>query len=284
MSKPNIIYISGYGRSGSTLLSLLLNVHENVLNIGEAENLFIRKSTFDYPEYWLNLKKKYIQKNDNVDPIHLKFSSIKWFFRLGKGKILFDKYWTGILEEVSRDHNSKFLIDASNSVRLSFCRAIYYKLAGYPIKVIHLVRDPAGVVESFSKGQNFSHTEVLGKPRRGGGLRALYNWIYINTLTSIVFKRYIPKCDFYVLSYDQLTSNYKAEMINLFDFLSLEAPSELFEKEINLPEDISFSGNRLRLKKTITIRKNNTPRIKHSMKLLTTTAKKVYQLIEKKYV
>ena len=48
-----IIYIAGYGRSGSTILDISLGQHDDIMGMGEFTNIFIE---------WENLLRKSIGK------------------------------------------------------------------------------------------------------------------------------------------------------------------------------------------------------------------------------
>ena len=281
MSNYKIIYISGYGRSGSTLLSILLNISPNVYNIGEIDNLFSLKDD-DLTQYWKNLKHKQL-KNNNIKKLDKRFSSISWILKIKKGEKLFNQFWMPLLNDFVIDYKAKIVVDASKSTYKTFCRPLYYYKNNIPIKIVHLVRDPDGVAKSYRKGRNDSNSKYLKKPKKGGAYRALINWFIVNVLTSVIYKKTFVKNEFYVLSYDKLMSDYNNEMIKLMNFLELDISEELFLKKIPIAEDLSFSGNRIRLKKEIEIKPYLTDKLKGGAGALSRVLKSVYKLIENDY-
>lgn len=286
-TKPQIIYISGYGRSGSTLLSLLLNTLPNTVNIGEADYLF-RTDDSQFPEFWKQTKNKALQVSELPNAAVLskqKIASVLWYYRKRKkGAKIFKDLWTPVISEVCNYYNAHTLVDASKSTFGSFARPIYYKKAGYSVKVIHLVRNPHGVMASYKKGRNTSNSEELAPAKKGGALRGLLSWFFTNVMTRFAYKSEFNKNELFVLTYDRLMSDFKGQTKELFQFLEQEAPENLLASEIKLQEDISFSGNRLRLKKTIKIAPYSLNKGKGLVSLLARMLNRMYKLIEPNYV
>lgn len=279
LKNKNIIYISGYGRSGSTLLSLLFNTLPGVANLGEIDNLYSIPDE-KLPEYWKQLRSKYIDSKDNS---HKKrFSGISWFTKKTAGFALFQRYWTGLISQFMEDNNCHTAVDASKSTYKTFCRPFYYQMAGANVKIVHLVRNPEEVAISFAKGRNSSDSAELLKPKKGGAYRALFNWFVVNGLTSSLYKREFK--NMYVLNYDQLMENYEVEMQRLFAFLELELPENLLNKNhILLSPDLSFSGNRVRLNESVSIKPYPPQRLKGFKGLIGKTENSIYKSIENGY-
>lgn len=254
-----VIYIAGYGRSGSTLLSLLLNKEEGYVNIGEAVKLFRYPNVKNY-KYWENLRLASLEKTRLQDYAPKKYASYYWYlFKFDKGLKLFKTIWIDLLLEIKDHFNASVLIDASKSTRGAFARPLYYKRCNASIKVIHVMRNPRGVMQSFAKGGNRSHSKELVKAKRGGSLRALFSWFFTNAMVSIFYKKFLSKDELYVLDYDLLTRNFEKEIKRLYEFLEIDVNDSLLKEEIALSEDFSFSGNRMRLQNEITIHKSHIP-------------------------
>ncbi len=251
--KPLLIYIAGYGRSGSTLLSMLLNTLSKVYNLGELDNLFtVEEETLT--DFWKAKIRIVATESETIRKSEIRYSGIKWFFKKRNGFKLFKQFWNPVMQSITDELNPVALIDASKSTNATYLRPFYYKMADYDVKVIHLVRDLSGVVQSFTKGKNSSNSEELKKPKAGGSYRAIFNWTMTNILTALFYRRKFDKEEYYFLSYEKLMNDYNGEMDKLLTFLDIEASSNLFQKEILLEKDISFSGNRVRLSKTVSIK------------------------------
>lgn len=273
-----VVYISGYGRSGSTLLSMLLNTVDGVANIGEVDNLYsIDKNAL--PSLWKNLRENY--ETDKPD-YKKRFSSLSWYFKINQGYELFKAYWTDLLKTFSNNTNCFVLVDASKSTFKTFCRPFYYRKSDARLKIIHLVRNPTDVASSFASGRNESNSAELSKPKKGGAYRALINWFIVNTSTSLVYKQKFK--DFYVLNYDQFILDYEAEIAKLFQFLELDLPTKLLNRNfIELSEDLSFSGNRVRLKKSISIQSHASKRLNGFSQILANGFDRAYKIVEHGY-
>jgi len=282
LEKLNIIYIAGYGRSGSTLLSMILNIIPGVSNLGEVANLFSLDTSL-LPQYWVSLRDEVMSNTSKPKNAIKKFSSVYWFFSKKKGIKLFEKFWNPVLLRYSEDRKVSVLIDASKTTNSTIIRPYYYKKQGASIKSIHLIRDLNGVVASFTKGRNSAHSKELRKPKKGGAYRAIFNWFVTNMFTSIQHKLFFNKEEYYVLSYDTFINDYDAEIKNLLVFLNLPLEKSLLKSEILLESDYSFSGNRVRLNKTISITPSTSNKISGLKGILIRLAVGLFKLIETDY-
>lgn len=283
MNKYKIFYIAGYGRSGSTLISMLLNTQKEVVNIGESVKLFrypdVQKYTF-----WNKLRLESEKKTGLKRMSKVKYASYFWyFFKFNKGFAIFKKVWPWLFEQIGTEFKTNVFIDASKSTRGAFARPIYMKKANANIKVIHVIKNPFGVMHSFQKGRNTSGSEKLKKGKRGGGYRALLNWFFINSLVSIIYKKYFKSSEMYILDFDKFTHHYEEELKKLFDFLELPFDQSLLHPKIKLDKDLSFSGNRIRLQEEIEIKPSKIVRFTGIKNAITRALLSIYKLIEKNY-
>lgn len=284
--EPQIVYIAGYGRSGSTLLSLLLNTVPKVVNLGEVDNLYREKGD-DFSEFWTQVRNNTIAQIEQPDLKQnpgQKVSSRRWYFKKrNQAYHKFTQLWSLPTQQAAQQYDATVLVDASKSTAGTFARPIYLKKMGYTVKVIHLVREPHGVMASYKKGRNVSNSETLAPAKAGGALRGLISWFFTNVYTSLVYKRRFTKSELFVLTYEQLMQDYNGQMTALFRFLELELPTSLLQEEILLDDDISFSGNRLRLQKSITINPYKIDKGKGALSLLARLLNRIYKSIEPRY-
>jgi hypothetical protein len=71
-------------------------------------------------------------------------------------------------------------VDANKTAYLSFWRPLYYKLLGYHVAIIHLVRDPKAVMGSALAGTNKQLENGLPRGRLLERQRTLLGWTFAN--------------------------------------------------------------------------------------------------------
>lgn len=284
MSATKIAYIAGYGRSGSTLLSLLLNRQKGFVNIGESVKLFRYEEGVSKSKLWKQVQQDSLKQTGLTNEPGQKYASYFWYFlKFKKGLHLFKTIWPTIFLDLEKKIGAEVFVDASKSTRGAFTRPVYMQKSGMDVKVIHIIRSPYGVMDSFEKGRNNSNSEKLVKGKKGGALRALMSWFFINSLVSLVYRRHFSKKEILVVNYDFFTKNFEQEIKRIYSFLNVEFDESLLENEITLEPDLSFSGNRLRLKETISIKPSVITKRRGALGYLTQLLLFIYNLIEPHY-
>src|SRR5262249_55555259 len=128
-----LIYIGGYGRSGSTLLEYLLSSHPALVACGEVQRSFRR---FEVKKERLCTCGQTLPKCRVWAPFKEKWSKLKG--------LPVDELTLSLLESVSGDY--EVMVDSSKTARGSF--SIPWRLSrriGQDFLLVHLVRDPRGV-------------------------------------------------------------------------------------------------------------------------------------------
>ncbi len=173
MEKIKLVYITGYGKSGGTLIGRLLGDTKNAFFVGEVRYFWrygILKNydctcgqKFDTCSFWKNVKDEYINsfpsiKIEEISEELREFEMLKNYFKLKR--FLKDKNNTAFREKLSEylAHNEKLyetiaklsgkniLVDYSNIPGRLLALSFSDKFEIYPI---HLVRDPRGVLNSY---------------------------------------------------------------------------------------------------------------------------------------
>lgn len=165
----NILYIAGYGRSGSSILSRLIGQHPAFMSLGELGRLeeFVRDDrdcTCSLPLSTCPFWGPMLQAPNSSE----------------RGASRRGDFWPA---EVVRDQPG-FLIDSSKTAYRGFFRPVRYLLRGQRVFLIHLVRNPDQVVESTLKGRN--KDIEFGKVRRRPmeTARTLFGWFFANVFAS----------------------------------------------------------------------------------------------------
>ncbi len=168
MDRPKVIYILGCGRSGTTILDILLGNHSGFFSVGELNNFFYAWSTKSFCscgsrvtscEIWKNIGKNFYNSGSKYDPIKMndyQFNMEKNRYILKQvmglhSKANYSKYKLftyNIFKELQEISHCKTTIDSSKSAGRAIALLKNEKL---DVKVIHMVRDPRGVYYSFQK-------------------------------------------------------------------------------------------------------------------------------------
>ena len=202
MKKKLIIYIAGYGRSGSTVLNYKLSKYLSALSIGEIANV--------NREYYLDVnskcscKKKYtsckliksfINKNKkkNIEIWYKKIMPqtdylIRYFFYLYVKKIKkIRNVHLNKLEEIKKEFDiiDKFypnaiIIDSSKSTLLTSNRPYILKKLGYEVVIIHIVKSFYLTFKSVKKGSDSFLKKRIKKEKSFRLLRFFINYFFSN--------------------------------------------------------------------------------------------------------
>ncbi|MDM8557431.1 sulfotransferase [Candidatus Parabeggiatoa sp. HSG14] len=161
-----IIYIVGAGRSGTTILDILLGNGKDILSCGELNRFVVRNGVPTYwchkknsPTFlfWKNIKDQLMAKfTSGIDFSELNKISSQYeyhsgFFRKSANKKDFNRYSHFILkfyETLEENVEQSTIVDSSKYPSRALRLA---KILPYEIKFVYLKRDPRGVVHSFSK-------------------------------------------------------------------------------------------------------------------------------------
>jgi hypothetical protein len=219
-----LIYIGGYGRSGLTLLEYLLTTHPAVVGCGEVERHLRRFASNKVCTCGQLAKRCPVWK----------------VFRHKSGKI---KGWDhkqltlALLERVSRRYAA--MIDSSKTAWGS--ALIPFRLSsslGLGFLLVHLVRDPRGVVWSAMK--------IRLRPHKGrqdsalkAALRAMAGWAGAN-LACEAFRLRHPE-SYLRVRYEDLVPQPRQGIGQILEQVSLQPPSNL-DPETERHNRISFTG------------------------------------------
>ncbi len=257
--KINLIYITGGGHSGSTLVSLILGTSEQILNMGELkffnqhskednQNLTYMKNYCSCGEeakecpFWSEIESNL----DNIDVYYSPMKGvifsrirrvIKYFFTIIKYSLIHPKQ---ITEEkllnavfstgIKTNKKIEYLLDNSKSLD----RLIYLNSSPQiDVKTIHIVRDGRGYLNSYKKINN------------GGFFKWILDWLIINISTNLFTRaNRIPSL---TLSYNKFCQSPKEYIKSLESFLEVDIP-ENYNQKIRRLEQHLRAGNPMRTK------------------------------------
>lgn len=257
--KPfKVIYISGYGRSGSTLLDIVLGSQPNHTGCGELCNLFQYVSRQDprVSGMWTNIVHKALVDNNvsimDVEKFRLMFETVfvgffcKFMFK--KKFNVYKKIWRMVFVEVGRIDKSILIIDSSKTAWRQFHRPFVLRdIIGNGLCVIHLERDLKSVKLSMQKGDNIkmekgnANVKMLLPSLRatiGQYLSRLFKWIYKNKDDNV----------FYSLKYRDFINQPIKTIEDIEDCLDVDfvGVKDLILSGSKFTAKKQFSGNRMK--------------------------------------
>jgi len=271
--KLDIIYIGGYGRSGSTIVDLVIGNSRSVLSVGELAHVFeawagVQKDcSCGRPvckcDFWREVREKFevlSGERGNLDARamfenQLSIESQKGFISVLLGvkskreQEAYRKRQSALFHALREVGSGSLVLDSSKSARLCAGRAYtLYRLAGLSVKVIHLVRDGRAVIWSVMKGSNRKLEHREQDARLSFPLwRAIYGWLTAN-LAVFLQSSLMPKGAVLRVLYEDLTRNPERELTRIGRFLDIDLSEVIagIKSRKLLTARHNLSGNRLR--------------------------------------
>lgn len=275
-----VIYISGYGRSGSTLLDILLGNAPGIVGVGELDLLArdweargcscgaayeacpfwsrVRRLTDEATgEHSLASREKILRRVENL-PV---FPALLAGLLPAQRKSEYRTFVHAELAAIAAVSGCDAILDSSKSAREAAGRAFALRhVAGVDVRVLHLVRDGRAVLWSVKRGDNVR----LGEGAEGEGaafsfptVRALGGWVLANLLALVTRAALGPRAVLTV-RYEDLVRDPSAELRRIGTFLGrdLGAVIERVERGESFPVSHNTGGNRLRKAGAVRIRED----------------------------
>ena len=275
--RKTLIYIIGAGRSGTTILDIILGNNGDTISLGEINRFYKRngfppqRKKFDNVSYyWNNVKNSFEFKGlipEKIDYYKLDILNIRNEYHSAIFKSVFNltnkKYndylnylYDAILENTQENtiiESSKYPLRAINISRL--------RRKDFDIKYIYLKKDPVKVIQSFNK-------KNLEQPPKGF-LKANIYYLFVNSLcmfSLLILK--LKKHKISKLKYENLIKN----PIESIDKLAIDLEEDFFLSKEKLKNNKSlntgflFDGNRIRLKESIHLQSENKKLSKKGLK------------------
>lgn len=257
-STPTILYIMGAGRSGSTVLSIILGTHPKIEAVGEIKAWHrykgLPRDHIDKRNYqfWHNVLNCYVYlkgANPNFEQLNVICNQIEahnkllWHLFHKLPFAIVNDYYEHInflISSIKTISKKDIILDSSKNI----CRALFLlTFLSNKVKVIHLIRDPRGTLWSFMK------KNVEQKSKKP--IKAIIDYIAINSAASLI--RYLFKKHVIKVRYEDIEKNPGKAISNIADFVGL-TPMHLIER-LNSKDvfEIKYliDGNRVRKNHTI---------------------------------
>jgi hypothetical protein len=199
----NIIYIGGYGRSGSTVLDLILGENSEVISTGEIcnflsltanhdNNLCSCGKSFSKCEFWskMDLFDRIEPSLKNIGPIFdSNFITLCNEKRKMKSKYFYSIFWKNFFLNLSSDNNCNFIVDSSKTAYCQALRPYFLSNMSESINIhyIHMYKPLGSAITSFKKGTN-KGIKNKSKKRVFNVTRSIIGWIFANIVSMAYVK------------------------------------------------------------------------------------------------
>lgn len=269
-----IIYIIGAGRSGTTLLDILLGNQQGVFSAGELNRFALRNGVphsarnDSVSDFWVTVNEKIGGVSTSVRQTSKQLEyHTGWFWKLFVAADDFQgymRYNKRLFESIGEcSDGAQIIVDSSKyPMRAKFLAQLF----GDQISFVYLQRNPLDVVRSFGKKE-------VEQPSKGFFAAHAYI-LAVNVLATVILHFLKDRQKFSIISYDELVMRPTYVFQKLSDDLDLNLNDVL--GKLNQGEKFQvgklFDGNRLRSKDEIALnlklgRENVQPSVLNSILL-----------------
>ena len=199
--RPMVLYVGGYGRSGSTVISTMLASHPDIVSIGEAAFVLDELGSSDrvcscgepygacpFWGAWVGT-----HPDDRHDGSTL--TSVERTRRLpalilgvvGRGRrAAYRAFNDELFHHAAASGPATIVVDSSKSAWLTGGRALALRrVAGFDVRLLHVVRDGRRTLDSVLKTGSNWELEGLKSRRGARSLRGSVGWVVANLVTQL---------------------------------------------------------------------------------------------------
>lgn len=266
-----VIYIAGYGRSGSTLLDIALGQHPSIMGGGEITTL--ARHVWENDEYCAcgspvqecPVWKPIVERWRLEEPVTLLDDYRKAQERtegvIGLARLFKLADWprharrtVSLLRSITQVSGRPIIVDSSKLPGRGFALAA---MPGIELHVVHLVRDGRGVAWSLSKSygrqiEKGVQRELRPKPIIYSAIR----WATINLATELLSRRVGARRSIRI-RYEDFVADPRATISQILGLVGVTQQDRLTNPEPHpLSPQHQVAGSRHRMERSITIRKD----------------------------
>lgn len=251
---PAVVYIGGFGRSGSTLVERVIQAAPQAISLGEVVHLWRRGiignemcgcgTAFSDCEFWSAVGEVAFGGWDAIDvedvlALHDAFDRQRHVWKttrplgaIRNGLFRYSSYYRAVYRAAAAISGAEIVVDSSKHASLAVA------LGNDPcidLRVLHLVRDSVAVAYSWSKEVNYvDNGEGNRKMPRFSASRASALWMSNNALVQLVRVAGTPTCR---LRYEDFVRAPSSSIRSVWGRLQLPGSYEL---DLTPPEGLTF--------------------------------------------
>ena len=261
MSEVTVIYIAGYGRSGSTLLDTLLDRHPNIGGCGELRWLFhhAANQTPCSNEHALTecpTWKAPLAATSNDWTAHAALTdATESAMRKEFDEDAYKEVWGAALHALAKESGNQFVVDSSKTCHNAFYRAVLFsQIPGVQVKLVHLIRDPRAVMWSLMRVVDRQNRKLAWVQKQGKITKGLASWTWANRAVPRILEA-APDIEHHRLYYQDLVSDSQQTFSALGRFIGLDLHTVIPQDPATIPEPgCAVGGNRMRKSSDLTLK------------------------------
>ena len=265
-----IVFVAGYGRSGSTLIERILNASEQVFAAGEMKFMLTeatRHGVYEESPIWSRVKSD-LDASDQfgkcAEGVRAEFETIPSGLFKYPMRRFFRSAWSNYVSFTNASfaalskyipESCDWIIDSSKTGRDSFLRPQALRaVTGKPIKMLHVVRDPRGCYTSILKGSNRRMERGQDPELSIPFIRTCFSWNLAN-IGAHLYGVFHSK-DYMRVRYEDYVAEPRRELERISEFLGVSFESAILalENETTIPVADQVYGNRMRKDTTVRLR------------------------------
>ena len=248
IDKKTIIYILGAGRSGTTLLDIILGNQNGIFSCGELNRYALRDGIPLLADemkqsFWFKIRKQFIEDSNFKDLSFFNFLISKFEYHSGflfsfiyrnkKDFQLYKSYTNNLYTSIFNSISEDVIIDSSKHPG----RLFNLVNNDFNVKVIFLKRNYSDVIKSFRK-------KDIEQPSKNRVMATIY-YLFINLLCYLTIFLLKKKVSSIKINFNALLSNPNFVFKQIEDVLNVDL-QDLYNREEYIVGNL-FDGNRIRL-------------------------------------
>lgn len=269
-----LVYIMGYGRSGSTLLDILLGSHPDIQSVGELvyfdrwrrEGLSCScGKRLDECDFWRRVQEQYAGPNLDAhgrigEAVERRSRLPSLLLELLPAQLLQDYRESRrcLLEAIAEVSGKRVVVDSSKSAGRAMGRALALEdLTEADVKILFLVRDSRAVAWSTMRGPATEEFKYAGGSKFKLALRASGSWALTNAVCLWLTRRFDSK-NVCLVRYEDLVTDPARELLRIGQSIDVDLEPVILAVRDGEPVQVghNIGGNRLRFDSGIVIRED----------------------------
>lgn len=269
--RPSVLLITGYSRSGSTLLARLLGKVDGFVSPGELRYLWQRgivenrRCDCGAPclrcEFWREVLimafgsappaalGEVVDLQRRVDRVHRIPGLMRLDGRLPGDVAMYLRYWERLYQAIGEVSGERFIVDSSKDPSFGHILALSDEL---DLSVIHLVRDSRAVAYSWTREK---HDPGTGKAMaRQHPLQSALEWDIAEWAARRLTRRVTPSV---TLRYEDFATDPGISLKKVLDLVGVTAEPPLDGNRAHLDSGHAVSGNPMRFENGVVSIRND---------------------------
>lgn len=269
-----VLYIAGYGRSGSTILDVILGNHPDVISAGELTYLVDEwhaperrcacGSPYTNCSFWrelpesVSLSEKMARVVRQIESRHATLPFLLNDFSKEK-KETYRRFQNGVFSYLTETADTSIVVDSSKSAGDAAMRLYALShLVGLDVYVLHLVRDGRATLASLVRnGRNWAlegHAEQPFFP----GMRAIAGWTLANLWVLGLSRKCFCPDRYLRVRFEDLVAHPETTLETIGDYIGINAEGLIDRavKGCSFNVGHNVGGNRIRHQQSIRLRTN----------------------------